>query len=514
VKQITIKKIVTSFIIAAFVLVNIASAQNNLVSIQKTVTTPTPFSLGSTVVFKIKVTNTSNSAIDNIVVSDTLRNGYQLINATTNMGVYNGTGVNLPGINGWTWLVGTLQPADSAILLINALYLNDGFHHNIATVIDNSNNQNTTNSDTALFSVGASDPKVEKSVDKHTAEIGDTVTFTVLVTNQGPDAITNIFVSDKLPDCFAMLNATSNQGFYDEVLGIWTVANQNTFPTTLVNGAQAILYIKALCVQDGFCVNTASLFGPFGIDLNPNNNSDTAGVDVGSSTDLSLVKKVDNAKPKFNDDGSETTINFTIEVKNESNKTAKNVVVADTLSTFYRFISSNASIGSYNYATSLWDIGEIQPQQMATLNIKVGLIGRATSGSNKNNSYNNTAQVFKSNRDTDSSPGNNNANEDDQSTVEVKPTHIFISEGISPNADGIADTWTIDNPEEHELIVKIYNRYGEIVFDKSNYKNEFIGKANVGIKLMGDDLPDGTYYYIVEDKTQDFTTNGVLTIKR
>ena len=48
--------------------------------------------------------------------------------------------------------------------------------------------------------------------------------------------------------------------------------------------------------------------------------------------------------------------------------------------------------------------------------------------------------------------------------------------------------------------MKLFNRWGNLVFEKSNYRNDWDGVANAGTNnLTGrDKLPSGTYYYIVE----------------
>ena len=65
-----------------------------------------------------------------------------------------------------------------------------------------------------------------------------------------------------------------------------------------------------------------------------------------------------------------------------------------------------------------------------------------------------------------------------------------VPKGISPNADGDNDTFDLSNLNVQEL--QIFNRHGLEVYSKSNYTNEWVGKSN-----SGNELPDGTYYFIV-----------------
>ncbi len=76
----------------------------------------------------------------------------------------------------------------------------------------------------------------------------------------------------------------------------------------------------------------------------------------------------------------------------------------------------------------------------------------------------------------------------------------FIPDGISPNGDGVNDSWYIrwlyKYPDNEVIIV---NRWEDIVYQAGPYQNDWYGTFN------GKDLPEGTYYYILKIKE-----NGVL----
>ncbi len=84
----------------------------------------------------------------------------------------------------------------------------------------------------------------------------------------------------------------------------------------------------------------------------------------------------------------------------------------------------------------------------------------------------------------------------DQVTVTVRPA-IRIPNAISPNGDGVDDTWQIDFIEQYpENTVTIFNRWGNKIFSAENYSraNEWRGDIN------GQPAPIGTYYYVVVTK--------------
>jgi gliding motility-associated-like protein len=92
---------------------------------------------------------------------------------------------------------------------------------------------------------------------------------------------------------------------------------------------------------------------------------------------------------------------------------------------------------------------------------------------------------------------------------------LNIPEGFSPNNDGIDDTWIIRRPMGTKVSVWVINRWGNEVYKNLDYKNDWRGKGISNI--LGEDLPEGTYYYIVHGTDVDGKLQklaGSLTIKR
>ena len=69
---------------------------------------------------------------------------------------------------------------------------------------------------------------------------------------------------------------------------------------------------------------------------------------------------------------------------------------------------------------------------------------------------------------------------------------INVSDAITPNGDGINDTWMIYNIENHpNSIVRVFNRWGSQVFYSRNYQNNWDGS----FKNSTDTLPESSSYY-------------------
>src|SRR3989339_993461 len=78
------------------------------------------------------------------------------------------------------------------------------------------------------------DLKIEKTSNVTNANCGDNVTYTIKVTNQGPNTAANVSVNDILPASLLYQSATVSQGSFNSTSGLWTVG-------TLANGAVATL---------------------------------------------------------------------------------------------------------------------------------------------------------------------------------------------------------------------------------------------------------------------------------
>jgi gliding motility-associated-like protein len=93
-------------------------------------------------------------------------------------------------------------------------------------------------------------------------------------------------------------------------------------------------------------------------------------------------------------------------------------------------------------------------------------------------------------------------------SVEVIATHKNILNLFTPNNDGFNDHWEIPELDSYgKCDVRVYNRWGKLVFSSKDYHNEWDGKSD------GVDLPEAAYYYIL--KTESFgTITGTVNIVR
>lgn len=84
----------------------------------------------------------------------------------------------------------------------------------------------------------------------------------------------------------------------------------------------------------------------------------------------------------------------------------------------------------------------------------------------------------------------------------TEPFDLTLPTGLSPNGDGNNDTYIILGVELHPTnTFQVFNRWGNLVYDRANYQNEWDGTNN-----DGETLADGTYYVIFLADDREFQT--------
>ena len=80
---------------------------------------------------------------------------------------------------------------------------------------------------------------------------------------------------------------------------------------------------------------------------------------------------------------------------------------------------------------------------------------------------------------------------------------------ITPNDDALNDAFEIPCLDFYpENNIKIFNRRGDIVYEKTAYANDWTGT------YQGDPLPEGTYFYILQLDLNTMPIQGFFTLTR
>lgn len=173
---------------------------------------------------------------------------------------------------------------------------------------------------------GGTDVQIDKTASTATADPGDPVTFTLVVTNNGPADATNVTVTDALPATLTYTSSSATTGTYNSGTGAWPIGS-------LTSGSSATLTLEAAVATgaSGTVTNTATVTLTE-TDSNPNNNSDTAAFAAGGAGgSLTITKQGIDVNGGILEAGD--TIAWIICVTNPTAAAVSGAVVTDTLDT-------------------------------------------------------------------------------------------------------------------------------------------------------------------------------------
>jgi gliding motility-associated-like protein len=94
-------------------------------------------------------------------------------------------------------------------------------------------------------------------------------------------------------------------------------------------------------------------------------------------------------------------------------------------------------------------------------------------------------------------------------TVVLTVRGVFVPTGFSPDGDGVNDRYVVQGLEElGTASFTVFDRWGGLVYQSDDYRNDWDGKGKDGRPLM-----DGTYFGILKVGGENLW-NGSITIKR
>ena len=240
--------------------VNIADLE-----IIKIVNNVTP-NYGDEITYTITVRNNGPDNSTNIKVSEVLADNFKFISANTTKGYYDLT-------NG-VWAVGNLTNNETAKLVITVKIIKTGFIQNNVSVNGTGFDPNVTNNNaTVNITVPqTADLSVVKIVNVDRVSVGNRITYTIVVKNNGPDTALDVYAVDKLSDALKFVSYKASVGVYDPATGIWTIGN-------LTNKSNATLEITCIVLKTGVISNEVFVNGST-VDLNMTNNYGNVSVTV------------------------------------------------------------------------------------------------------------------------------------------------------------------------------------------------------------------------------------------
>lgn len=503
------------FVVLFFFLSFNASAQADL-SIEKTVDNPNP-KVGEEITFTITITNSGPQTATGVQITDQVRSGY-----TNIINISNG-GNTVDNEVVWSDLtvpfVAGDPDASKIVLTLGVTVERDGEYDNRVQItasdqpdpdsdpavgfdVDDLNDGIADDDESALVSVNpeVADLSITKTVSNATPQVGERITFTISVSNAGPDTATNVYVEDLVPSGYKDIVSIANGGGLNPsdyiVWGPLTIAPNQTVDLTF-----------SVVVQEGDSFNNrAEIVGSDQLDPDSSVDQSFDVDDLGDGitdddetdyvivspqqADLLITKEVEYLDKNLvgGRPHKGTDVVFTITVSNNGPTGTTNVTVKDLLPSGFVYKSDDAA-GNYDSTTGIWTIGDMVNGAVETLNITAII-------SNEEN-YTNTASVETS-RSLDLDTSNNTA------SVTVDPLEFFVPQAFSPNGDGKNDTFEFPGLGYlyPNFKLEIYTRWGNKVYDYSNNGNTsptwWNGYSSGNLTLnKSEQLPTGTYYYVL-----------------
>ncbi|MDO5860651.1 hypothetical protein [Methanobrevibacter sp.] len=320
-------------------------------------------------------------------------------------------------------------------------------------------------SNRTIFTVtSAIDSKIRKVSSSENYNFEDVVVWTLTITNGGPNKATGVVVTDVIPEGLIYLRDDSG-GNYDPATGSLAIGDLDVGETRIIN-------IYTIVNKTGEITNNANVTSnEYDIDLT--NNHDDASINVPPTSDLQIIKLVNNTSPNYND-----LVKWTLVVKNNGPDVAHDVVAKDILPKSLIWVSND---GNYNHNTGIWNIGTLNVDGEVRLNIvsrvnSTGVIANYASVTGREYDYdltnNNASQIIRVSPSSDlsivKSVNVTNANFNDL----VKWTLVVKNNGPD-NATGVIVTDILP-----EGFIYVNSRLG-----KGSYSD---GVINVGQLAVGE----------------------------
>jgi uncharacterized repeat protein (TIGR01451 family) len=262
------------------------------------------------------------------------------------------------------------------------------------------NDQNSENDSSATtVTVFSADVGVAKSAPA-TANAGTQMSYTIVLSNGGPDATTNASFTDPLPSQQTFVSVVQNTGPAATCFGGQTVFCN----VPILGNGQSAQFTVTVAISsstpNGTILTNTATAASDAADTNSSNNSSSASTTISASADVSVVK---NGPASAN---AGTNLTYAITVANNGPSDAASVTLIDVLPAGATFVSLNQNSGpTFNCTTGATvncSIASLTAGSSAAFTLTVAVSSGAAAGT-----FSNTANVASTT--TDSNTGNNSS---------------------------------------------------------------------------------------------------------
>ncbi len=246
--------------------------QTGILDIVKEVDVLTYENIGDLLTYTITITNTGNVTLLNIIVTDpnaTLTGVTTVASLAPNESFVTTAEHVVTAEDIDTGFVENTAFAAATIINSTTSIIEDSDDPTIDTNIDIDNDGDFEDPTVSIFD-GISDISITKEVSNLNPVVGDEITFTITVTNEGSVSTSNISVEELLPSGYEFISYVTTVGDYSNTTGLWVI-------DTLEANDIETLEVTVRVIGFGDYLNTASITSIEGAtDMNTSNDIDTA----------------------------------------------------------------------------------------------------------------------------------------------------------------------------------------------------------------------------------------------
>ncbi|ADZ09098.1 conserved repeat domain protein [Methanobacterium lacus] len=334
--------------------------------VQLSQTSTTPVNVGDTYTYVVKAHNNGPNAASGILISDVIPAGLTNYTITPSVGTF---------ING-VWTIPTLANGGNATLTITGTVLSSmagTTNTNTATITgqDQYNNYLNTISSADVYTK-KSVLSITNSAANGNVNVGDTGKFTITIYNSGPDAASNIQLTDILPAGYA---ATWTAGNYAN--NIWTI-------NSLASGSTATLTFTG-AITSAMAGKTTTNHATVTWAEYPKTVTISDSTIYVKDAEVALSQTTSGTNVNVGD-----TVTYTVKATNNGPDTATNIIITDAIPSGLNNVIVSPSVGTYS--NGVWTIPYLANQDTATLTI-TGKASASMAGKNTTNTATRTSQT-------------------------------------------------------------------------------------------------------------------------
>jgi uncharacterized repeat protein (TIGR01451 family) len=348
--------------------------------------------IGGNVTYTMVITNNGNSTSKGVILTDDLPVGAKLVSSNISP--------SQNANNRLTFDLGNLDKGSSKTVAVTISPQATGDieqDNKVQTIISTSRvtsrtfdpnvNNNTSIVSTSVVPISA-DLSLSGSISPNAGNLGDDVTYNLVVSNNGTAKATGVVLSDQLPsglrakvyqnsEVVSGLKLSTSRGNSSDIIS----EDNNLLITAYLGdidpGKNVTVSLTGASITTSDLINNAQVTNNT-FDTNYANNFITQKTAVKpvspTPVDLELTQSASNINPKIGDN-----VTFTLTLTNKSSSIASGIKITDILPAGLSYISNTPDQGSFNSQSGVWDVGNIRDG----LVVKLEIIAKVTASTGK-----------------------------------------------------------------------------------------------------------------------------------